>query len=513
MTQPVRQLLIVGGGTAGWITAAFLNRFLDPARCRITLIESADIGTIGVGEATVPPLVALLRALGVDEDDFLARCNATYKLAIRFDGWRDGGAGDVAWHPFGPVGGAIAGLPLFHHWAKAVHEGREDLEGAPYAAHALQTMLAEQHKAPRAFGGTSAIIQQGAYAYHLDARLFAKYLAELATKRGVTHVIDDITGVDRAADGSNAGRITGIHTRAHGTLTADLYIDCTGFAALLSEKTLGDAWIDWSDTLLCDRALVLPTGADPEIAPYTRATALSAGWAWRIALHQRVGNGYVHSSRHIGEAEAKAEFLSHLVLPPGSVDPGVLRMRVGRRANFWQGNCVAIGLSAGFLEPIESTGIFLIQKGAEMLLDYFPGAACDSALSGAYNRDMGAVYEEMRDFILLHYLLNQRKEAFWQAARNVQIPESLAATLAFYDRTGQIDRPNPALFRHPSFWAIAAGLGRLPQAWHAMADYGDASKVGQAMREMRAQHQAQAAALPSQAAFIAALRAKYPSAQ
>jgi len=246
MPQPIKKILIVGGGTAGWITAAYLNRFLDPLRCNITLIESADLGTIGVGEATVPPLVALLRLLGIDEDDFLVQCNATYKLGIKFIGWSK--ENQAFWHPFGATGGSIQGVPFFHHWLKG-HLG--GLDPTAYAAYAPQTVLGELNRAPRSLTAGSPITQQGAYAYHLDARAFAGYLSGLATGRGVRHLIDDVQEVIL----DEQGAINSIRTKAGAVLEADLYIDCSGFAAVLAEQALGDRHLDWSRYLLCDRAV------------------------------------------------------------------------------------------------------------------------------------------------------------------------------------------------------------------------------------------------------------------
>ena len=509
MPDSIKNILIVGGGTSGWIAAAYLNRFLDPARCRITLVESATVGTVGVGEATVPPLVPLLRLLGVDEDDFLRQCHATYKLGIKFVDWNRGAAGlagkDEVWHPFGPIGSPVVeNLPLFHHWLR---DKRAGLETGTYTSYSLQALLGDMGRAPRTLTQGSIITRHGAYAYHLDARAFADYLARLATQRGVIHITDDVRNVE--LDGR--GFISAVDTAGHGRLAADLYIDCSGFAGRLVEQALGDAHIDWSNHLFCDRAVVLPTPHEAQMPSYTQATALSAGWAWKIPLNHRVGNGYVYSSRFISDDAAAAELLAHAGHDLGQASPGLLKMRVGRRANFWVKNCVSIGLAAGFLEPLESTGIFLIQRGVETLLDHFPDARFNGALVRSYNARMGAEFEQVRDFIILHYLLNRREDdGFWKANREAAPPDSLAQTLDFYEQTGLLDWLNPSLFREPSFYAIVAGFGRLPRTHHPMADQADPEKSRQAMAAIKAQNLALAQSLPDHAALIEAVNAAGP---
>lgn len=502
MQESIKDILIVGGGTSGWIAAAFLNRFLDPARCRITLLESPAVGTIGVGEATVPPLVALLRLLGVDEDTFLRECHATYKLGIKFVGWNGTpGRKDEAWHPFGPIGAHVGSLPLFHHWLRETRAGRET---GPYASYSLQALLGDMLRAPRPLRGTSPVIAQGAYAYHLDARAFAGYLARLCRERGVHHLEGEVRSVEL----DERGRIRHVDTEAHGRIAADLYLDCTGFAALLAGKALGDPYLDWSNHLFCDRAVVMPTPRETQMLPFTRATALSAGWAWKIPLHHRTGNGYVYSSRHISDDAAAQELVAHSGAGATAEAPSLLRMHVGRRKNFWVKNCVSIGLAAGFLEPLESTGIYLVQKGVEMLLDHFPDTQFSEALIAQYNERMGAEFGQVRDFIVLHYLLNRRDDRdFWRDNREAAPPDSLRQTLAFYDETGLLDWANPSLFREPSFYAIASGLGRLPRTHHPMADQFDPARAQREMAAMKAQNLALAQQLPDHGALVDAVNA------
>lgn len=499
MESTIRNIVIVGGGTAGWMTAALLNRYLPATKCTITLVESSDIGTIGVGEATVPPLVGFLRLIGVDERVFLRACHASYKLGIKFVDWLRPGM--ELWHPFGPVGGSIDRLALFHHWLRL---SRADGEALPYTAYSLQATLGELGKSPRSRDAASPVIESGAYAYHLDAGAFAEYLKHVATHRGVRHVVDNV----RRVLVDERGFIAGLETEHHGPLRAELYIDCSGFAGLLIERALGDPWQSWSGQLLVDRAMALPLPYEGAMAPYTRATALSAGWVWRIPLSHRVGCGYVYSSRFVGEEAALVEFARHIGADPARVEPRKLRMRIGRRTHFWVKNCVAIGLSAGFLEPLESTGLFLIQGGIERLLDLFPDRGFDPAAIRLYNAQMGAAYEEVRDFIVLHYLLTQRDDSeFWRANAAMAPPASLAETLEYYDANGAVNWDHHMLFGETSFYAIAAGFGRLPRRHSARADYSDEVKVRGIFDAIREKHVEVARALPSHADYIRGVNA------
>jgi tryptophan halogenase len=495
---PLRSILIVGGGSSGWMTAALLARYLPADQCAITLVESADIGTIGVGEATVPPLVGYLRAARIDEREFMRACHATYKLGIKFADWRR--PGETLWHPFGVIGGSIDRVPLFHHWVRAVREAGEAL---PYCAYSLQAVVGDALRAPRAPDGRTPITDAGAYAYHLDAREFGQFLKGVATRRGVRHVVDHVRGAPLDAQ----GRIAGVETERNGRLEADLYVDCSGFAGLLVEGALGEAWESWGDTLLCDRALAVPIEADAALAPYTLSSALSAGWAWRIPLDHRTGTGYVYSSRFIDDAAARAELARHLGRDPGALDARQLRMRVGRRRRFWVQNCVAIGLSGGFLEPLESTALFLVQGGIERLLDLLPDRSFDPAAAAHYNALMGAAYDEVRDFVLLHYLLNARDEPFWKASRDVPVPGRLARSLELYDALGSVDWDHHALFGETSFHAIVAGFGRLPRGYAPRAAFSEAAKVREIMATIRARHGELARTLPTHAEFIRALHA------
>jgi tryptophan halogenase len=495
--RPLQSILIVGGGTAGWMAACYLATQLRATGRRVTLVESAEIPTIGVGEATVPPLVGYLRVLGLGEEDFMRRAHASYKLGIKFRGWRDGG--DAFWHPFGPVGGNIDGLPLFHYWLKGLRAGEE---ARPYTGYSLQALLGERERAPRDVARTTLIYDRGQYAYHLDAGAFAAYLREEALRRGAARIEDQVTGVALDA----RGHIEHIDTRAHGPLRADLYLDCTGFRALLAEGALGDPYVDWSDLLFCDRALAAPLPLADAMPPYTRATALGAGWVWQIPLSHRVGNGYVYSSRHASEDAAGQDLARLLGTDVDMLQPRPLRMRVGRRSRSWIANCIAVGLASGFIEPLESTGIFLIQRSLALLLTYFPDTAFEPHLARRYNERMAATYDEIRDFILAHYVLSERADsAFWRDYRALALPDSLAALLERYDRTGIVETPEYAMFPPPSWYCILAGMGRLPRTHHAGAELSDYGKVRSILSDILAGNEQLARQLPAHRAYLEAL--------
>jgi tryptophan 7-halogenase len=498
MAQPVKNILIVGGGTAGWMAATYLAPQLSAIGGRVTLVEAPAIPTIGVGEATVPPLVGYLRVLGISEDEFMRKSHATYKLGIKFINWHDGGrAGeDSYWHPFGPVGGNIDGMPLFHFWLK--NRRASNAEGA-YTSYSLQALLGEQEKAPRAVSASTPLYDRGQYAYHLYAGAFAEFLKGEALKRGAVHLADEVTEVVVG----ERGHIHSVVTKRNGALRADLYIDCSGFRALLAEQALGDPYIDWSDSLMCDRALAAPLPLGPRTPPYTRSSALSAGWAWQIPLTQRVGNGYVYSSKFLGEEAAGHELAGLLGVKLETLQPRLLKMKVGRRTHCWLGNCIAIGLASGFVEPLESTGIFAIQRSLALLLTYFPDLDFQPHLARRYNQRMAATYDEIRDFILAHYVLTRRDDTpFWNAYRGLALPDSLRELLEAYDRTGLVEPVEHAVFPAPSWYAILAGQRRLPSGAHAGAELSSFAQVRGILEAIRAQNARLAQTLPGHRDYI-----------
>ncbi|MDG2381251.1 MAG: tryptophan 7-halogenase [Pirellulaceae bacterium] len=486
----IKQILIVGGGTAGWMTASYLNRFVRKVGCKVTLVESPEISTVGVGEATIPSLVKFVRNMKFDEDDFMRRCNATYKLGIEFSDWVH--PNQSYWHPFGICGGIIDHLDLFHFWQKALRNGHDV---GSYSSYSLQVQLCESLKAPRPLGGTSTIIQRGSYAYHLDAGLLGDYLADIGVTEGVEQIFDNVQHVEL----DQRGLIDHIETESGRRLSADLYIDCTGFRAQLIEKTLAVPFVDWSHQLLCDRAVVVDLPNDAKARPYTRSTALSAGWMWQIPLSHRLSCGYVYSSDHTDEDNATRELLDALGNQGAVTEaPRHLRFPVGHRRDFWHGNCISIGLAAGFIEPLESTGIHLAQKGIEMLLRFFPDQNYNQALIRQYNKCMQDFYEEVRDFIVLHYILSQREhEPFWRDCRSVPLPESLVGTLDIYDENGLIEIARDSVFHEISFYHILCGGDRLPRRNLPRADFSNFAVACEILEKIKTQNQELANTLPS----------------
>jgi tryptophan halogenase len=492
----IQRVVIVGGGTAGWIAALYINRFMRRMNGKVILVESPIIGTIGVGEATIPTLVHFIRLLNLDENELMRRCSATYKLAIKFEDWTKPGL--TYWHPFG-VCGRVNGLDLFHFWLKRRFEAGSKFSYSDYSA---QAHLAQEEKSPWPYGGTSPIFDAGGYAYHLDAAALGDYLRELSTAEGVEHLFGTVQDVEL----DRRGYIANIKIGGDRAIAGDLFIDATGFGGRLIGQALGDPWIDWSRYMLCDKAVAMPLVRDEHFPPYTLSKALPAGWMWRITLSSRTGNGYVYSSAHLS-ADAAAETL---IAQSGmrrkrAADPRFIDIRVGRRTNFWLRNCVSIGLSSGFIEPLESTGIHLITKAVRLLVDYLPDRNFNEALRHSYNEAMAAIYDEVRDFIVLHYILTKRDEDFWRDARHVPLPDTLRESLAVYDETGRIQTPRLQLFSEPNYFFILAGNGRLPRRLVAEADLAPPGEIWHLLDRIREQNRQSVARMPSHSAYLAEL--------
>jgi tryptophan 7-halogenase len=496
----IARLVIVGGGTAGWMAAIYLNRFMRRINGKVVLIESPTLGTIGVGEATVPSLVNFIRLLKLDEQEFMRRCSATYKLGIKFDGWAADGT--TYWHPFGICGARVNGLDLFHFWLKRRFEAGSKLS---YFDYSVQALLAETEKAPWPCGGTSRIAETGTYAFHLDASALADYLREIATGEGVEHLFGNVQDV--ALD--ERGYIASLDVGSGRAIAGDLFVDASGFSGRLVEQALGDPWIDWSKFMLCDRAVAMPLPRGEQFPPYTLSKAMTAGWMWRIPLSSRTGNGYVFSSAYLSSDAAVAALIDQSGLHRArGADPRLLTIRVGRRKNFWLRNCVSVGLASGFVEPLESTGIHLIQRAVMLLVEYWPDRDFSDALRHAYNARMAALYDEVRDFIVLHYVLTRRDEPFWRDARNVPLPDTLQETLALYDENGRIETPRLQFFPETSYFFILSGNGRLPRRPIIEAEAAPAGEIWHILDRIRQDNREFAARMPPHAAFLAELNRK-----
>lgn len=495
--DPLRSILILGGGVAGWMAALYLRTFLNRDPCHITVVEGAAAHAGGVGEATGPLLVGLLRNLRLDEAALMRAAYATYRLGTRFGDWQ--GPGHAYWHPYGICGGTIDGVDLFHPWLRAHREG-QDL--GDYADYSLQVQAAMALKAPRPLSGHSPITETAAYGFHLDTTALAAHFRELAIARGVAHLFDAVESVE--PDGQ--GAIGALHTRGDRHLTADLFLDCTGSEGRLIAQALDDPWIDWSDLLPCDRMVVTPLPRDPGFPPYTRIDTGTAGWRWRLPLSHRAATGYVYSGRHQGDAEAAAELEATLSPPErlGAV-PRVLPLPAGRRTAFWSHNCVAIGTAAGSLEPLESTGLYFTQLAIEALMEYFPDRAFDPVLARDYNTLMGHACQETRDFILLHYHLAGRDDTpFWREARAAPLPAALAEAMERYAATGQV-HPNGSPFGPASHHFVYAGNGRLPRRPSPQVNRIDPAETLLILDRIRERNRALVETLPTHRALIAAI--------
>src|ERR1700736_3891098 len=489
----IASVAIVGGGTAGWVAASMLARVLPGTGTTITVIESPEIGTIGVGEATIPPIIDLLRFLSIDEGDFVRHTQATYKLGIKFRDWKE--LGHIYWHPFGTFGAPINRRPFHHCWHKARASGLEPR----FNDFSLCAALGDEGKFrfPDADpGGEAAGLR---YALHFDATLVAKYLRAYAERLGVSRIERTVVSASMRPDGF----LDKVQFSDHSTLQADLYIDCSGFRGILIEQILGTGYIDWSAMLPCDRAVAFPTASNAALAPYTHSWARSAGWQWRIPLQHRYGNGYVYSSVHCSESQALDD-LTRTVAEKPLADPRFLRFVTGRRKLYWNRNCLALGLSSGFLEPLESTSIHLVTSGVYHLLEHFPDQGFDQINIDSYNAELIYENERVRDFIVLHYCLTQRLDApLWRYCRSMAIPDSLRERIELYRRTGRIRPRAGELFTDLSWFYIFEGLGLRPDAYDPLLDVVTVSQLTEILGSMANSTTALINAAPSHHSYFA----------
>lgn len=498
MSSPIRELVIVGGGTAGWMMAAAAARFLDDGRRRITLVESEAIGAVGVGEATIPPIRDFLAHLGIPEPEFIAATNATMKLGIEFHGW--GAPGGRYVHPFGEQGRPFSGVDFHMAWLK--HRDAEGVGGIedywPAAVAARDARFAPPSADPR------SPLSQLAYAYQFDAGLFAAYLRRRAEAGGVVRVEGRIAGVDRDGETGHVARLRLDDGR---TVSGELFIDCSGFSSLLLGEAMAVPFRDWTRWLPCDRAMAVPSERRDPLVPLTRATAHDAGWRWRIPLQHRTGNGLVYASAHLSDDQAEARLLAGLD-SPRTGDPRLLSFRTGRRERLWEGNVVALGLAGGFLEPLESTSIHLIQSGIQKLFALFPDTGFAPILRAEYNRLLAAQFDAVRDFVILHYHANGRAgEPFWDDLRAMDPPDTLDARLALFREKGRVLRYDDDLFSVASWVAVLIGQGVIPAGYDPLVDSLDDARVLDAMRGLRATYLDVAGCMPDHAAWLARLTA------
>lgn len=491
--EPIRDIVIVGGGTAGWMTAAAAARFLVPGGCRVRLVESEAIGTVGVGEGTIPPMVEFNQMIGIGEPDFLKATKGTYKLGIEFIGW--GAEGERYFHPFGHIGSSLDGVAFHQIWLK--YRDRPGI--GPLTAYSLSAMAAFNGRYAPPDPDPRSPVSPLAYAFHLDAGQYAALLRRFAEKRGVERVEGRIVDVHRDPE---SGFVTEVVLEDGRTIGGELFVDCSGFRSLLIGDSLGVGFEDWSHWLPCDRAIAVPCERTDPLLPYTRAIAHPAGWQWRIPLQHRTGNGHVYSSAHMGDEEAERLLVANL---DGATSGKFnrLRFKAGRRTKSWDRNVVAIGLSAGFLEPLESTSIYLIQFGIQKLFALFPDRSFDDVERDEYNRALQDSYEAVRDFIILHYQASRRPEPFWEDVRTVEMPESLKRKIDLFSAKGRVFRYKDELFELPSWLSVMLGQGIVPKGFDPLVESLPEREVVKGLAELREAYRRKALSLPAYDEFLA----------
>ncbi len=475
------------------MSASILSRFLDLQTCSVTLVESEEIGIVGVGEATVPLMQHFNGVLGIDENEFVAATNGSFKLGIEFRDW--GKMGNVHFHGFGDYGDTIEGVSPHHHWLKLRQMGDMtpiDDYSFPYAV-GRRGRFGQPSPDPKA---EAAFFR---YAFHFDASLYARYLRGYSETRGVTRVEGRV--VETALDGEN-GNIKSITLADGRVLEADFFIDCSGFYGLLIEQALKTGYEEWTHWLPCNRAVVVPTTRDGPPTPFTVSSAQEAGWQWRIPLQHREGNGYVYSSAFIEDDPARDTLLANVKGEP-LADTRVLKFVTGRRKKFWNKNCVAIGLAGGFMEPLESTSIQLIQTAIARLIEMFPDKNFDPVMVDEYNRVTANEFERIRDFLILHYSPSQRDEPLWNYCRNMDIPDSLAHKIDVWKSCGRVAFQTDESYQEPSWVAVFMGNGILPNRYDPLVDLIEPERLKLGLERRRQKMAAAAEAMPSHEAYIA----------
>lgn len=456
----IKKIVIVGGGTAGWMTAAALVKSF-PKNMSVTLIESDQIGTIGVGEATIPTIQGFNKLLGIDEVEFMKATQSTFKLGIEFNNW--GKENDTYLHPFGNTGKECWAADFQHFWLKGFQMGKS----AKLSDYCIESKSALAGKFAKANNF------QINYAYHIDATLYAKFLRQYSEIRGVKRVEGKVINTLF----NDSGDISQLQLENGEAITGDLFIDCSGFRGILIEQALNTGYEDWSDYLPCDTAVAVPSEKSTNILPYTRATALKSGWQWRIPLQHRTGNGLVFCSRFMSIDEAKEQLIQNLDTK-ALAEPRVVKFKTGRRKLGWNKNCVAIGLSSGFIEPLESTSIHLIMTGILRLLRLFPSDRINQSDIDEYNRQFLKEIEQVRDFIVLHYHVNQKQDTpFWKYLADMDIPSTLEHKINLFKDRALVFRDADELFRVDSWVHVMLGQGITPKSYHPIVDLMDENEL------------------------------------
>ncbi|KMT64138.1 tryptophan halogenase family protein [Catenovulum maritimum] len=449
----VKNIVIVGGGTAGWMTAAALSKLVMPHGFQVTLIESDKIGTVGVGEATLPHLRYFNQLLGIDEKEFMQATSATFKLGIKLKNWKNLNQDYI--HPFGDFGQSIQGANFIHAWLKATQAGLN----SDISDFSVGVQVAQNNKFKFPESNPNSVLSSYSYAYHLDAGLYAKFLTDFSIENGVKRIAGEIEKVEL----NNQGDVFQLILQSGESITGDLFIDCSGFRGLLINQALNVEFDNWQHWLPCDSAVAIASEKTDELLPYSTATAKTAGWQWKIPLQTRVGNGLVYCSQYMNKGQAEDEVLAGLESKPISTF-NHLNFKTGKRKQTWHKNVVAIGLSSGFLEPLESTSIYLIQDSIEKLIEFFPHNGLLQVHIDEFNRLVDNEYLRIRDFLIMHYHVNQRSDSqFWLDMQNMAIPESLEEKLTLFKKYAHVPYYGQGLFLEPSWVAVLVGQGMLPE--------------------------------------------------
>ncbi len=494
--KPIQRIVVVGGGTAGWMAAAAISRIIGAfPGLSISLVESEAIGTVGVGEATIPQIVGFNRLLGIDEAEFVRETHATYKLGIEFVDWVRIGHRYI--HPFGAYGQDMLGIEFHHFWLRARAAGDE----TPLDAFSIAAMAAKSGKMdwPR-LDNPNSPLSKLSYAFQFDASRYARFLRRRAEAQGVARIEGRIVEV---LQGAERGFVTGVRLEDGSLVEGELFIDCSGFRSLLLGQTLGVPFVDWREWLPCDRAIAVPCELAGEREPVTRSTARPAGWQWRIPLQHRIGNGHVYSSGHTDDQAALDLLLANLDGRP-LAEPNRLQFAAGHRARLWEKNVVALGLAGGFLEPLESTAIHLVQSGIARLMTLFPTTAFGQAEIDRFNRESIQEYIDIRDFLVLHYLATERDDSeFWRHCGSVAPPDSLAAKLEMFVSSGRVIRDHNELFTEASWLAVMVGQGIEPGGHHPIAALLGDEELRHRLGHIREVIAANVSQMPSQDQFLA----------
>ncbi|MDN3640425.1 tryptophan 7-halogenase [Simiduia curdlanivorans] len=495
MDREIKSVVIVGGGTAGWMAAASLAHYLRGKPISISLIESSAIGTVGVGEATLPGLRNFNASLGIDELEFIRATQATFKLGIEFKDWYQ--IGDSFMHPFSGAGVSLAGVAFHHHYHRVKQLG---LNPGAYEDYCFSAQMAKQNRFAQPQVPALNPLADYKYAFHFDAIAYADFLKQRATSQGVCAIDAKVLEVGLNSDN---GFIEQLTLDSGAQISGDFFIDCSGFRGLLIEQALHTGYEDWSHWLPVDSAVAVASSADPSPGPYTCTTARTGGWQWRIPLQRRVGNGYVYSSQWLTDDQAREDLLSNL---DGSAisTPKTLKFTTGRRRKFWHKNCVALGLASGFLEPLESTSIALIQTGLSRLLQFFPITGVRPDEVNEANRLFAIEMERIRDFLILHYHASKRDDGeIWRYCRAMSIPETLQNKIALFKSRGHLINFELESFDNNSWLAMYNGFHIEPALYDLAADQFDTALLDNQLRGMRESIQQGVSGAMSHASFIA----------